>query len=98
MEVFLDRRRPTAGQEGDGPLSVSAFLLSEPEAKRFEENFSQDGASQHLLELSIGERDKDEYAPLGELLPPKVMETLTERITLDPDMAMQFIQGLVHPE
>ena len=60
-------------------------------------------ACQHLLELSIEEGDKEEYAPLGELLPPKLMETLTERISRDPDVAMQFIQGLVerdeaHPD
>ncbi len=78
-------------------------FLSEPEAERFEENFSQDEASQHLVEFSPEEGSKDEYAPLGELLPPKVMETLTERISGDPDVAMQFIQGLVerdeaHPD
>ncbi len=70
-------------------------FLSEPEAKRFEENFSQDPASQHILEFSPSEDRKDEYAPLGDLLPPKVMETLTERISGDSDIAMQFIQGLV---
>ncbi len=70
-------------------------FLSEPEAKRFEENFSQDGASQHLREFSLQEGSKDEYAPLGDLLPPKVMETLTERVSGDPDVAMQFVEGLV---
>ncbi len=78
-------------------------FLSEPEAGRFEENFSQDEACQHLLEFSLQEASKEEYAPLGELLPPKVMENLTERISADPDVAIQFIQGLVerdeaHPD
>ena len=78
-------------------------FLSEPEAERFEENFSQDEACQHLLEFSLEEGSKDEYASLGESLPPKVMETLTERISGDPDIVMQFSQGLVerdetHPD
>ncbi len=41
-------------------------FLSEPEAERFEENFSRDEACQQLLEFSLEEGSKDEYAPLGE--------------------------------
>ncbi len=82
-------------QKRKDPHLFQLSFLSEPEAERFEENFSQDEACQHLLDLSIEERDKEEYAPLGELLPPKVMETLTERISLDPDVAIQFVEGLV---
>ena len=91
------------GKKGKDHYLFLLSFLSEPEAERFEENFSQDEACQHLGEFSIAEGSKDEYAPLGDLLPPKVMETLTERISRDPDLAMQFIQGLVerdeaHPD
>ena len=99
---WLENGQLLAQKETDHYLFQLSFL-SEPEAERFEENFSQDEACQHLLEFSLEERDKEEYAPLGESLPPKVMETLTEQISLDPDVAMQFIQGLVerdeaHPD
>ena len=91
---WLENGQLLAKKGKDHYLFLLSFL-SEPEAERFEENFSQDEASQHLVEFSPEEGRKDEYAPLGELLPPKVMETLTERISGDPDVAMQFVEGLV---
>ncbi len=91
---WLENGQLLAKKGKDHYLFLLSFL-SEPEAERFEENFSQDPASQRILEFSPSEDRKDEYAPLGELLPPKVMETLTERISGDPDVAMQFVEGLV---
>ena len=99
---WLEDGQLLAKKGKDHYLFLLSFL-SAPEAERFEENFSRDEACQQLLEFSLEEGSKEEYAPLGELLPPKVMETLTERIRSDPDVAMQFVQGLVerdeaHPD
>ena len=77
---WMENGQLLAKKRKDHYLFLLSFL-SEPEAERFEENFSQDGASQHLREFSPREESKDEYAPLGDLLPPKVMETL---LTLFP--------------
>ena len=79
---WMENGQLLAQKKKDHYLFLLSFL-SEPEAERCEENFSQDEACQHLLEFSIEERDKDEYSSLGELLPPKVMETLTEQISGD---------------
>ncbi len=99
---WMENGQLLAKKRKDHYLFLLSFL-SEPEAERFQENFSRDEACQQLLEFSLEEGSKDEYAPLGELLPPKVMEALIERISGDPDVAMQFVQGLVerdeaHPD